>query len=142
MVLAPTPVADAMADNRSEVLAQEVVRHGVTGRLFTAALKGAIMASPPKGVAIVARKGARSRVALSAAARLPTGRSTEISIVEISSGGFLAEFPSTLMPGAMLRIELPGIPPRQARVMRRRGGTTAFAFLPELTPQELALLKE
>ena len=100
------------------------------------------MASPPKGVSIVARKGARSRVALSATAVLPVGRSTEISIVELSAVGFLAEFPVTLMPGAVMRIELPGIPPRQARVVRRRGTTTACALLPELTPQELALLKD
>jgi hypothetical protein len=100
------------------------------------------MASPPKGVTIVARKSARSQVALSATARFSDGRSADIPVVELSAGGFLAEFAVAVMPGVVMRIDLPGVAARQARVVRRRGAMTACAFLNELTPEELALLKD
>ena len=98
------------------------------------------MASPPKGVTIVARKGARAQVTRAAPAVLPVGGATEITIVELSAGGFLAEFPVAPMPGLTMRIDLPGVPPRQARVVRRRGAMIACAFVTELTPDELAQL--
>jgi len=100
------------------------------------------MVSPPKGVAIVARKSARSGVALSATARLSGGQSAEIAVVELSAGGFLAEFPIAVMSGLVMSIDLPGIPARQARVVRRRGAMTACAFLSELAPDDLARLKD
>jgi hypothetical protein len=100
------------------------------------------MASPPKAVTIVARKSARSGVTLRATARLSGGQSAEISIVELSAGGFLAEFPVNAMPGLAMSIDLPGMPARQARVVRRRGAMTACEFLSELAPDELARLKD
>jgi hypothetical protein len=99
------------------------------------------MAPPQKPVTIVARKSTRSVVALSAMARLSDGRSAEVSIAELSAGGFLAEFPIAVMPGLVMSIDLPGIRAQQARVVRRRGAMTACAFLSELAPDELARLK-
>ncbi len=100
------------------------------------------MASPPRGVTIVARKSARSGVAFSATARLSGGQSTEISIIELSAGGFLAEFPVNALPGLVMSIDLPGTPARKARVVRRQGAMTACEFLSELAPDELARLRD
>jgi hypothetical protein len=100
------------------------------------------MASPPKGVEIVARKSARSGVAFRATARFSGSQLAEIAVVELSAGGFLAEFPIAVMSGLVMSIDLPGIPTRQARVIRRRGAMTACAFLSELALDELARLKD
>jgi hypothetical protein len=104
--------------------------------------RSVVMAFPPKSVEIVARKSARSRVALSATARLSGGQLAEIAVVELSAGGFLAEFPIAVMSGLVMSIDLPGIPARQARVVRQRGTMIACTFLSKLAPDELARLKD
>ncbi|MDB5670748.1 MAG: PilZ protein [Alphaproteobacteria bacterium] len=86
------------------------------------------------------RKAERRIVNIAAALREEGVTTTEVTLVDVSEGGFKAETDSPLEEGSEVWLKLPGFEVRRSTVVWSQGRDIGCEFLVPLHPRELDLL--
>jgi hypothetical protein len=86
------------------------------------------------------RKAERRIVNIAAALREEGVKTTEVTLLDVSEGGFKAETDNELDEGAEVWLKLPGFEVRRSRVVWVRGKEVGCEFQFPLHPRELDLL--
>jgi hypothetical protein len=74
------------------------------------------------------RKAERRIVNMAAALREDGAKTSPVTVVDISAGGFKAEVGDDILEGAEVWLKLPGFEARRSRVIWRRGGEAGCEF--------------
>jgi hypothetical protein len=86
------------------------------------------------------RKAERRIVNIAAALREEGVKTTEVTLLDVSTGGFKAESPTEFEEGSEVWIKLPGFEVKRSTVVWVRGRDIGCEFLMPLHPRELELL--
>ncbi|WP_129792342.1 PilZ domain-containing protein [Sphingosinicella sp. CPCC 101087] len=86
------------------------------------------------------RKAERRVVNLAARLRDPGARLTEIDVLNLSTGGFMAQGELGLEPGSHAWLKLPGLEPQNCKLVWIKDGKAGFEFANPLHPATLEML--
>jgi hypothetical protein len=86
------------------------------------------------------RKTERRIVNIAAALREEGVTTTEVTLLDVSTGGFRAETPTPIEDGSEVWIKLPGFEARRSRIVWVKDKDIGCEFLVPLHPRELELV--
>ena len=86
------------------------------------------------------RKAERRIVNIAAALREAGVTTAEVTVIDVSTGGFKAEVEDAIEEGSEVWLKLPGFEARRSRVIWSRGRDIGCEFQFPLNPRELDLL--
>jgi hypothetical protein len=86
------------------------------------------------------RKAERRVVNLAARLREPGASVLDIEVINLSTGGFMAEGDVGLEPGCHAWLKMPGLEPQNCRLVWLKDGKAGFEFATPLHPATLEML--